>query len=134
VSWPTNRNAATIRLAIAATVALLIGAPLTERSVAQTVPIGVVATHPNANDIIDGSMVVVYLSFEMPVDHERSTLTLKTVDGGRQLKPRLDSAPNYLVGTAGRLMPGTYELEWVAQLSDGRSANGTIPFTVKPTR
>jgi methionine-rich copper-binding protein CopC len=79
-------------------------------------------------------MVDIVLGFEVPVDHQRSTLTLRSDQGERELRPRLESAPNYLFGTAGRLVPGTYELDWSAWLSDGQIRSGKLPFTVNSSR
>jgi methionine-rich copper-binding protein CopC len=93
-----------------------------------------VTSHPKAHDVVDGSMVDIVLGFNVPVDHERSTLTLRSGQGDRQLRPRLESAPNYLFGTAGRLVPGAYELEWSAWLSGGQIRSGRIPFTVDSSR
>jgi methionine-rich copper-binding protein CopC len=114
--------------------AWIIGALSFERSLAATASTGVVTSHPKANEIVDGSMVDIVLGFEVPVDHERSTLNLRSGRGDRQLRPRLESAPNYLFGTAGRLVPGAYQLEWTALLSGGQFRSGTIPFTVASSR
>jgi methionine-rich copper-binding protein CopC len=111
--------------------ALMIGALPLRTSSAETVSTGIVTAHPKANDVVDGSMVQISLGFEAPVDHERSMLLLKTSRGDRQLKPRLESAPNYLFGIAGHLAPGAYELDWTARFSDGRSSGGAIPFIVE---
>jgi methionine-rich copper-binding protein CopC len=127
------RNSRTIRRVVAIVATVLIGALSPEIPRAETESTDVVASYPSANVVVDGSMVQISLRFEEPVDHRRSTLTLKSGQGNRQLRPRLNSAPNYLFGEAGGLAPGAYELEWTARLADGRSASGTIPFTVKPS-
>jgi methionine-rich copper-binding protein CopC len=110
--------------------ALIVLAPSLESPRAETVSPGIVTSDPMPNDVVEGSMVDIILGFEVPVDHERSTLTLRNGNGYRQLRPRLESAPNYLFGIAGRLAPGAYELEWTAWLSGGQIRTGTIPFTV----
>lgn len=92
---------------------------------------GFIESSPKAHDVVDGSAVAFSLRFEAPVDHSRSTLSLRSSDGVRQLRPRLGSAANYLFGHAGRLAPGTYELAWKARLSGGEVRSGTIPFTVR---
>jgi methionine-rich copper-binding protein CopC len=124
------RSLQTIRLVASIVAALIIGALPPESSGAETVSTGVVTSYPKANEVVDGSMVDISLSFEAPVDHQRSTLTLRSSQGDRQLRPRLESAPNYLFGVAGRLAPGAYELAWTAWLSGGQIRSGTIPFTV----
>jgi methionine-rich copper-binding protein CopC len=123
----------TVRLLAAIVAALTIGGLPLGNSRAETESTGVITSYPKPNDIVDGTMVDVALVFQMPVDHQRSTLTLRSSEGDRQLRPRLESAPNYLFGVAGRLPPGPYELFWEARLPGGQSASGTIPFTVKPS-
>jgi methionine-rich copper-binding protein CopC len=77
-------------------------------------------------------MVQISLGFGVPVDHQRSTLTLRSIQGDRHLSPRLEASPNYLFSIVGRLPPGDYELVWEARLSGGQRCSGTISFTVKP--
>jgi methionine-rich copper-binding protein CopC len=97
----TMHTSRTIRL-IAATVAMfLIEALPLSISCAEITSTGVVVSHPATNDAVDGSMVQISLDFGVPVDHERSTLTLNSSQGHRQVRPRLESAPNYLFGIAG---------------------------------
>jgi hypothetical protein len=79
-------------------------------------------------------MVQVHLCFEAPVDHERSTLTLKSREAVRQLIPRLEAATDCLFSIVGRLAPGAYDLVWEARLSGGQTENSTIPFTVKSSQ
>jgi methionine-rich copper-binding protein CopC len=124
------RSLRTVRLIASIVAALIIGALSLESSRAETVSTGVVTSYPKADDVLDGSMVDIVLGFEVPVDHERSTLTLRSGQGERQLRPRLESAPNYLFSTVGGLAPGAYELDWEARLSGGQIRSGTIPFTV----
>jgi methionine-rich copper-binding protein CopC len=92
---------------------------------------GVLESFPEAHGIVKGSMVSITLRFNAPVDHAHSTLSLKSEGGVRTLTPRLNGAPNYLYGTAGRLTPGAYEVVWKARSADGRFSSGTIPFTVE---
>jgi methionine-rich copper-binding protein CopC len=124
----------TVRV-VATTVAVLMIGPLLFASArAERMSTRMVRSYPQANDVLDGSMVDIVLGFEVPVDHERSTLTLRSERGDRELRPRLESAPNYLFGTAGRLVPGAYELDWSAWLADGQVRSGKIPFTVDSSR
>jgi methionine-rich copper-binding protein CopC len=138
--WPyiwigtTMRSLRTVRLVAVVVAALMIGALPLGISRAGTVSTGVVTSYPKANDIVDGSMVQIALGFEVPVDHERSTLTLRSGQGDRQLRPRLESAPNYLFSIVAGLAPGAYELVWEARLAGGQIRTGTIPFTVNSSQ
>lgn len=87
-----------------------------------------------ANDAVNGLKVQISLDFGMPVDHQRSTLTLRSIQGDRQLRPRLEASPNYLFSIVGRLPPGDDELVWEARLSGGQIRSGTIPFTVNSSQ
>jgi hypothetical protein len=100
---------------------------------AETALADAIASYPKANDIVDGSMVDIVLAFQVPVDRERPTLILRSSPGDRPLRPRLESATNYLFSVAGRLNHGAYELFWEARLSGGQSSNGTIRFIAKPS-
>jgi methionine-rich copper-binding protein CopC len=124
-------NSQTTRRSGVVVTALMIGALLLGTMRAESETMGIIASSPKAHDVVDGSMVSVSLRLDAPVDHERSRLLLKSDQGVRELKPRLGSAPNYLFSIAGHLTPGAYELVWKAQLSDGRTTSGTIPFNVK---
>lgn len=128
------RSSRTVRRAGVMVAALIIGTLPLETSRAQTGLMGVVASYPRANDVVDGSAFQISLRFDLPVDHERSTLTLRTRQDVRQLRPRLGSATNYLFSIAGPLAPGAYELIWEARLSGGQTRSGTIPFTVKSSQ
>ena len=132
--WTKMRSLRTVMLPAAIVSAMIIGGQPLGSSRAETVSTDVITSSPKANDIVDGTMVDISLVFGAPVDHQRSTLTLRSSQGDRQLRPRLESAPNHLFGVAGHLEPGAYELVWEARLSGGRSSSGTIPFTVKPDR
>jgi hypothetical protein len=90
----------------------------------------VVPSYPRVNVVVDGSVVHATLGFEVPVDHELSTLTLRSGQGRQELRPRLESAPNYLFSNLGRLAPGAYELAWEARLAGGQIRRGTVPFTI----
>jgi methionine-rich copper-binding protein CopC len=133
IGTKTMRSIGIIRLAAAMIAVLMSPALPLKAPSAEAASTGIVSTYPKANDVVYGSTVQISLGFEVPVDHERSTLLLKSDLGDRQLCPRLESAPNYLSGIAGHLAPGAYELIWVARLSDGRTSTGTLPFTLKST-
>jgi methionine-rich copper-binding protein CopC len=124
-------NSQTTRRSGVVVTALVIGALLLGTMRAESQPMDTIASSPKAHEVVDGSMVSISLRLDAPVDHERSTLLLKSDQGVRELKPRLESGPKYLFSIVGHLMPGAYELVWKAQLSDGRTTSGTIPFTVK---
>ena len=124
----------TIRLVAATITAVTIGALPFGSSGATPVSTGVVTSYPKVNDVVDGPMVQIALGFEVPVDHERSTLTLRSGQGDRQLRPRLESAPNHLFSIVGGLAPGAYELVWEARLANGQIRSGTIPFTINPNQ
>jgi methionine-rich copper-binding protein CopC len=138
--WPyiwigiTMRSLRTVRLVAVIVAALMIGALPLGISRAAPVWTGVVTAYPTANDVVDGSMVQINLGFEVPVNHERSTLTLRSGQGDRQLRPRLESAPNHLFSIVGGLAPGAYELVWEARLANGQIRSGTIPFTINPNQ
>ena len=125
------RSLRKVRLVAVMLAAFMIGVLPLGITHAETAPTSVVTTYPKANDVIYGSLVQISLGFEVPVNHLRSTLTLKGAQGDRQLRPRLESAPNHLFSLVGRLPPGDYELVWEALLSDGQHSSGTISFTVK---
>jgi len=129
-SRQVGRKSRVIRRIVVIT-ALAIVTPLLVTAQAGSQSIDIVTSSPRAHDVVDGSMVVVALQFDAPVDHQRSQFLLKGSRGVRKLRPRLRSAPKYLFSIVGHLMPGAYELEWDARLSDGRNIKGTIPFTVK---
>ena len=128
------RSLRTIRLVAAIAAAFMIGVLPLGITRAATTSTSVVTSHPNANDAVDGSIVQISLGFEVPVDHQRSTLTLRSIQGDRQLRPRLQASPNHLFTIVGRLSPGDYELVWEARLSGGQTRNGTIPFTVNSSQ
>ena len=92
---------------------------------------GLIESSPKQGEAVKGEAVMVSLRFDEPVDHEDSKLTLKSSKGDRDLKPSLAAGAKYLVGTAGRLEPGEYELVWEAHLANGVTRTGTISFTVQ---
>ena len=49
---------------------------------------------------------------------------------GRTVPVRLQSQPNVLYGSVGRLSAGSYTLNWSARSSGGAMLSGTLPFTV----
>jgi methionine-rich copper-binding protein CopC len=91
----------------------------------------VVEQMPTTNQIIAGSAVSFLLRFDRPIDHEHSEFVLITPKGVRRILPRLESEPNVLYASVGRLPPGTYELRWRARAGDGSMLSGTIPFRVR---
>ena len=119
------------QLATVTVAALIIGALPFGITRAEMVSKSVTPTYSKSNDVEYGSLVRISLGFEAPVDHQKSMLTLKSARGDRQLRPRLESAPNYLFVSVGHLPPGDYELVWQALLSDGQHSRGAISFTVK---
>jgi methionine-rich copper-binding protein CopC len=130
--WIRNvmRSSRTSRRVGVTIAALIIGGLPLGTLHAETRSMDVVRSSPKPNDVVDGSMVSVHLCFEAPVDHERSTLTLRSRDAVRQLRPRLEAATDCLFSIVGRLAPGDYDLVWEARLSDGQTDSGTIPFSV----
>ena len=116
---------------VAAIAALIMGSPLLATAQAGSEPNNIVTSFPRAHEVVDGSMVLVSLRFDVPVDHQSARFLLKSNEGVRELRARLRSAPKDLFSIVGHLMPGAYELLWEARLADGRSAKGTIPFTVQ---
>jgi methionine-rich copper-binding protein CopC len=134
--WIRNvmRSSRTIwRVSVIATALIIGGLPL-GTSRADTGSMDLVRSYPKPNDVVDGSMVQVHLCFEAPVDHERSTLTLRSRGPIRQLRPRLEAATDCLFSIPGRLAPGDYDLVWEAWLSGGQTDSGTIPFTVRSSQ
>ena len=126
------RSLRKVRLMTIIVAAFTIGVLPSGMTRAATASTSVVSSYAKANDAADGSMIQISLGFKVPVDHQRSTLILRSVRGDRQLRPRLDSSPNYLFSIVGRLPPGDYELVWEARLSDGQQSSGTLSFTAKP--
>ncbi len=92
----------------------------------------VIEQTPKPSEIMDGSAVAFSLRFDRPIDHERSSLVLIKPKGVRRIRPSLDSEPNVLYATAGRLSPGSYTLRWRARASDGHMLSGSIPLQVRP--
>src|SRR5215813_540445 len=106
------RNLGIFRLVIVIAAAFMIGLIPHETLRAATEPTSVITSYSKPNDAVYGSMVEISLGFEVPVDHQRSTLILRSTQGDRQIRPRLESPPNYLFGIVGRLPAGDYELIW----------------------
>jgi len=48
----------------------------------------------------------------------------------RSVPVRLQSQPNVLYGSVGRLRPGVYTLNWSARAVGGGELSGTLPLTV----
>ena len=130
----TMRSFRIARRAIVTVAALMIGIIPLGVDRAATVSTVIVTPNLGSNDVVDRSTVQIFLGFDVPVDHQKSTLTLKSPQGDRQLKPRLESAPNYLFSIAGNLAPGAYELAWQARLPGGQTQSGIIPFMIASRR
>lgn len=94
-------------------------------------PIKVIASEPKPNEVVDGGLVIFSLQLDVPVDHRRSTILLRDSTGVRELKPRLNSAPQFLFYLPGHLAPGAYELTWRAQTPSGPGVNLRVPFSIK---
>jgi methionine-rich copper-binding protein CopC len=67
-----------IRLVTVIVAAFMIGGLPSGITRAATASTSVVTTYPKANDAVDGSMVQISLGFKVPVDHQRSVLTLRS--------------------------------------------------------
>jgi len=85
---------------------------------------------PAVTEITDGSALAFVLCFDQPVNYYLSTLALVTPDGTSMLRVRLSAQPNTLYSAIGRLMPGSYELQWHAHAANGEIFGGMIPFNV----
>jgi methionine-rich copper-binding protein CopC len=80
---------------------------------------------------MSGSGVAFTLGFDRPLDHTASYFTLVAPDGHeRTFRLRLNTQPNTLYASVGRLGPGNYELHWQARAADGHTSSGAFPFTV----
>ena len=94
-----------------------------------------VESAPAANAVVDGRTTAFYVRFDRAVDHVHSLLLIKR--GGEvieTLQPSLDAAPDMLFARAPTLPPGKYTLHWrVITLTDVRTSEGDIPFTVSRT-
>ncbi|HEX4262535.1 MAG TPA: copper resistance CopC family protein [Acetobacteraceae bacterium] len=90
-----------------------------------------VQQYPHAHELMSGSGVAFALGFDRPVNHAASYFIL-VAPGGHQrtVRVRLNSAPNTLYASVGRLDPGDYRLVWQARAADGHALAGTFPFTV----
>ncbi len=89
-------------------------------------------SRPVARAVMDRANTRFFVRFDGPVDHAASTLSVLR-DGRvvQTLRPRLESSPDTLYGSGGRLRPGAYELRWTTRPARGREASaGSIPFTV----
>jgi methionine-rich copper-binding protein CopC len=93
-------------------------------------PMSLVQQVPAVTEITDSSALAFALRFDQPVNHYLSTLTLVTPDGTSMLRVRLSAQPSTLYSAIGRLMPGSYELQWHAHAANGEMLAGMIPFTV----
>jgi len=93
-------------------------------------PMSLVEQIPVVTEIVDGSALAFALRFDQPINHYRSTLKLVTPDGTSLLRVRPSAQPNTLYSAIGRLMPGSYELQWHAHAANGEILAGMIPFTV----
>jgi methionine-rich copper-binding protein CopC len=89
---------------------------------------------PAAEAILDGRNLQYVVRFDAPVDHAAARLEVSR-DGTvvQWLHPLLDSAPEVLFSSGSALPPGRYTLHWqVAAPSGGDTAEGEIPFSVRP--
>jgi methionine-rich copper-binding protein CopC len=88
---------------------------------------------PTAHVIMEQNNEQYVVRFDGPVDHRTSRLEI-TQQGRtlRNLRPRLDSAPDVLFASGPRLPAGEYQLTWSTKSeSDGDFTEGSIPFTVR---
>jgi methionine-rich copper-binding protein CopC len=87
--------------------------------------------YPKARQVMSGTGVAFTLTFDGPVDHARSGFLLVTPHGMvRVFLLRLNTQPNTLYASVGRLEPGDYVLNWHAHAMNGLLLNGSIPFSV----
>lgn len=75
------------------------------------------------------------LTFSEELNLKFSGITLtgpdkKTVELGDAMLMEGDKA--MMVPVAGKLVPGSYKLDWHALSADGHKTNGSLTFTVKP--
>lgn len=96
----------------------------------------VVETGPANGATIDVQSEGFYVRFDRPVDHVRSTLTLRRgAEIVQTLHPRLKAAPDVLFARAPALEPGDYTLSWTVNALDGKEVvQGQIAFSVKRPR
>ena len=99
---------------------------------AQTTDVHVVESAPKAHARIGRRSSAFFVRFDRPVDHRKSTLTIKQGDKViERLQPRLESAPEVLFAEAPTLPPGDYTLHWaVITLQGEKTVSGDIPFQV----
>jgi methionine-rich copper-binding protein CopC len=116
------------RLPAAALTLLALGA-----GSARAATMHVMASQPSANAVMAGPAEQFYIRFDGPVDHNGSTLSvLRAGQVLVMLHPRLNSQPNTLYATVGRLPAGDYVLHWRAVSAPDRDATeGDIPFGVR---
>jgi methionine-rich copper-binding protein CopC len=93
-------------------------------------PMSLVEHAPAVTQLMDGNTLAFALSFDQPINHYRSTLTLVTPYGTSMLRLRLSALPNTLYSAFGRLMPAAHALRWQAYAANGETWEGTVPFTV----
>lgn len=99
---------------------------------AQATDVRVVESAPKAHTRIGRRSSAFFVRFDRPVDHRKSTLTIKQGDKViERLHPRLESAPEVLFAEAPTLPPGDYTLHWaVITLQGEKTTAGDIPFQV----
>ncbi len=99
-------------------------------------PMAVMESRPAARAVMEGEATRFFVRFDGPVDHAASTLSVLR-DGQviRRLHARLNSQPDTLYATPGRLPPGNYVLHWSTRAMQARDVSeGDIPFTVTQSR
>jgi methionine-rich copper-binding protein CopC len=94
--------------------------------------IRVIETKPADKATIESQSEGFLVRFDRPVDHVRSTLTIKRGEEVVQtLRPRLKAAPDVLFARSAALEPGDYTLHWTVNALDGSGVlKGQIAFSV----
>lgn len=99
---------------------------------AQARPMTLMESRPAAHAVMSGAVTQFFVRFDGPVDHAASVLTV--LGNGRvvqSLHARLNSQPDTLYASGGKLPPGDYVLQWQTRsMADHDVSSGSIPFSV----
>lgn len=115
------------RIALSSLVCVIVLFAMTQPAFAHA---RLVSSTPQADGILHGPAIAIYLKFDSRVDGSRSRLDLVSPDG--RIEALKISAPGdaELAAHAG-LVPGKYTIRWQALSTDGHITRGEIPFTVR---
>jgi copper resistance protein C len=93
----------------------------------------VVASRPNAHEVVKGPDLAVEIRFNSRIDRGRSKLTLERPDGSSDvLSLQEDKEGDALRSAVSGLVEGSYALSWQTLSVDGHITHGVIPFDVRP--